>query len=327
MRRKTAGFAGVAPGTTGGANGAAGLATRRDRSDRRGAFQSDDPGLGCDSGCGKGGVTESHAGMAKPASTAGIGGRECLGAAGRRGPEYPVLRAEPELSTALREACAAGYDRGYDDARVGRRSHPASSPERPADGGPGMRRTSSSKTRRREAAGGDTTTASAGPVCADAAIRRDQVDYVRETMAVSEDARAELRYVYPTEHDPALRRIRRSTSATGLAAADASQAEHDAALRDLGRSGHMTNPAAVGARRRDVGRAGHGTNLRRARRDEWGKRGLPASSCCWPRSSWPATSSWSWITSRRAPAAPAGGGAGWPAAYRVLIDTSTATRR
>ena len=65
LRRKTAGFGGVAPGTTGGAIGPPDIfaegAIRPANAGRNGA--STGP-LGCDSGCDKGAVTESHAGAA-----------------------------------------------------------------------------------------------------------------------------------------------------------------------------------------------------------------------------------------------------------------------
>ena len=138
-----------------------------------------------------------------------------------------IRSVEAELTEVLREAGAAGYDRGYDDACLDRENRPPSSPRAP--GGPWTAGRCGGASRRRNGQGLPARIRRPHPAGQPSgpAVRRDRVDYVREVTAVGERAQAGLRYVYPVDHD--------------------------AALRGIGRSPQAINPAAAADRQRDTG--------------------------------------------------------------------------
>ena len=149
----------------------------------------------------------------------------------------------------LQEAGAAGYGLGYDDAAAGLASRAPSNPERATDRGPGDAAQSLLDAARAKGYLRGYDDQIRGASCADAAVRRHQVSYVKEVTAVDDRAQAELRYA---RRRVAARGPKRPPRVIPGGRAP-SPTEDDAPLWGLGRSSQMFNRAAGGDRQRDVG--------------------------------------------------------------------------
>ena len=165
-------------------------------------------------------------------------------------PQDAVRRVEAELRVVLRDACASGYERGYEAAAAaGAYCAGMRGVARPAEFGPG------------DAVGDLVDDATArgyirghddwldGACLKDAGVRRLQVDYVKEATALDPRAHAELRFVpgHGVMDDP------RGPTKSGAAASSVTVARRTQPLHVMGRSRSLMDAAALQDRRRDIG--------------------------------------------------------------------------
>ena len=176
--------------------------------------------------------------------------RESAGYSESNVSQEAVRRVEADLRVVLRDACASGYERGYEAAAAAGAFYAGMrGATRSAEYGPG------------DAVGDlvDDATAKGyirgyndrldGACLEGAGVRRLQVDYVKEATALAPRAQAELWFI----PDRGVMDDRGGPTKSAAAASSVAAARRAESLDEIGRSRSLMNTAALQGRRRDIG--------------------------------------------------------------------------